>query len=82
MHHDLRRADVNVIIARAAARTQGSYRALLEFLKIKPTEQRRFLAFLSKYGCRIPGVTPAGLGAAPARAVLAGTASEGRVASV
>jgi DNA-binding NtrC family response regulator len=55
MHHDLRRGDVSTILARAAARTHGSYRALLEFLKVKPAEQRRLLTFLSKYDCRIPG---------------------------
>jgi DNA-binding NtrC family response regulator len=82
MHHDLRRADVSALIARASARTQGSYRALLEFLKVRSSEQRRFLAFLSKYGCRIPGAPVAGLsGSVSPPRVLAGTASAARAAS-
>jgi DNA-binding NtrC family response regulator len=82
MHHDLRRDEVGTLIARAATRSHGSYRALLDFLKVKSTEQRRFLAFLSKYDCRIPGALVTGLSStvSPSR-ILAGTAPSGRAAS-
>jgi DNA-binding NtrC family response regulator len=61
MHHDLRRDEVSMLMARAASRAQG-YRALLDFLRVRSTEQRRFLGFLSKYDCRIPGAPIGAIG--------------------
>jgi DNA-binding NtrC family response regulator len=51
---DLNRADLIALIDMGLRETGGSYRALLEYFHLPPSEYKRFHAFLYQHRCNLP----------------------------
>jgi transcriptional regulator with PAS, ATPase and Fis domain len=54
MARDLTREDLRAVIRLGLARTNGSYRMLVELFNLPSTDYKRFLNFLRKYECQMP----------------------------
>jgi hypothetical protein len=53
MMHDLRRHDLRDFIALALERSSGSYRDMVELLRLPDSDYKRLLRFLSRHDCAI-----------------------------
>jgi DNA-binding NtrC family response regulator len=53
--HDLTRADLRALLARGLEQTKGDYRSLLTLFNAPEQDYKRFLTFLAKHGCPVPG---------------------------
>jgi transcriptional regulator with GAF, ATPase, and Fis domain len=51
---ELTKTDLRQIIKAGLQRTQGSYRKLVEIFGMKPSDYKRFLAFLYQHDCHLP----------------------------
>jgi transcriptional regulator with PAS, ATPase and Fis domain len=52
LNRDITRHDIRELVRRGLSVTRGSYRGLVELLKISPDDYKRFMNFLSTHGCR------------------------------
>jgi transcriptional regulator with PAS, ATPase and Fis domain len=53
MARDITRADLRQLVAKGLEDARGSYKVLVERFNMKPSDQKRFLAFLRKFDCHI-----------------------------
>jgi DNA-binding NtrC family response regulator len=51
---ELTKTELRQLIKTGLQRTQGSYRKLVELFGMKPTDYKRFLAFLYQHDCHLP----------------------------
>jgi transcriptional regulator with GAF, ATPase, and Fis domain len=51
---ELTKTDLRQLIKAGLQRTQGSYRKLVELFGMKPSDYKRFLAFLYQHDCHLP----------------------------
>jgi len=54
MARDLTREDVRFLVRAGLEQTRGNYKALVQLFNMDPTDYKRFLNFLRKYGCHMP----------------------------
>jgi transcriptional regulator with PAS, ATPase and Fis domain len=53
MKRDLKRDDVQQVVAKGLQRTQGSYKLLTDLFRIRTEDYKRFLNFLRKHDCHV-----------------------------
>jgi len=51
--HDFTRRDVRELVRRGLIETRGSYRQLVTFFNMPPSDYKRFLSFLSQHQCNL-----------------------------
>lgn len=54
MSRDLTRDDLRYLVRGGLEETRGNYKALVQLFNMQPTDYKRFLNFLRKYGCHMP----------------------------
>ena len=54
MARDITREDLRGVITRGLEHTRGSYKQMLTAFNVAPSDYKRLLSFLRKYGCHMP----------------------------
>ena len=54
MARDLMREHVRSVVTLGLEQTRGSYKSLVQYLHMPPTDYKRFLNFLRKHQCQVP----------------------------